>query len=245
MRKFLLQFRPFITFGLTTYILLIITHTIHAQTDQVAQTAKVDRINMVSGNLGLMWPQNNFAKYIQHPKFQLSASYFYQPKPNKPSFVGLELCLAQLERAEADVINGANQEANASTSTSMAGLRFSYRYYPPTHISILEPFLEGSLGIHWLFAYTTISEFDSEESDFTFDKNDLVLFYGVAAGFNIPVGSSDYIQVRCGYYPGLSANYYTKDDSNPIPVLSSIEAFTIRKSSTDVLCVDAGYTYVF
>jgi hypothetical protein len=111
---------------------------------------------------------------------------------------------------------------------------------------VLDFFLEGSAGFNWLYTSTTITEEGEDEGTTKFDKSDITNFYGAAFGLHIPISTASYIQARVGYYPGLSAEYFSKfKEDEFVSMNTSLEAFKLRQTATDILRFELGYTHTF
>ena len=180
---------------------------------------------------------------------QFNLSGFGQVKAESPLFAGFELGYSNLQSYGTTlpfIVDGVTEDWNVETKSQILYLELSTRYYFPFKIYTLDFFSEFGLGTNILFTTTAFTPPNSEEASETdTDKSSITLRYGAGLGFHLPIYDMIYIQGRVHYAGGLSTRYYgLKDRIDPI-VDSTIEAFELQKSTTDILKWDIGLTFAF
>ena len=213
------------------------------------ETDEIALVNLANIEIGLIHPQTAFKKKLTSVYPALSLAYYRQLFRNKPIFAGIDMSYINLQSFEADIPyltpEGFEQIWNFSTQTWMMNFGITGRYYLPVNVFTADLFMEFKTGFNWMATQTSYTRPDSEEAESRFNKNDLVGNYGAALGLHIPIHDNSYLQLKIGYIAGLSAYHYTKKQNAPTPVDSTIEAFQLQKSTTDVLKWDIGYTFAF
>ncbi len=211
-----------------------------------SQNAKV---YMVSAAIGGLQPSGAFKKKIQDMQTQFNLSGFGQVKAESPLFAGFELGYSNLQRYGTTlpfIVDGITEDWSVETKSQILYMEISTRYYFPFKIYTLDFFSEFGIGTNILFTTTAFTPPNSEEASETdTDKSSVTLRYGAGLGFHLPIYEMIYIQGRVNYAGGLSTQYYgLKDRIEPI-VDSTIEAFELQKSTTDILKWDIGLTFAF
>lgn len=206
-------------------------------------------INFLNMGLGSMIPKNAFGQKLDKSLFNFNVSYFRQIKKYKPFFAGFEFAYAQIDSYNSDVPvtndDGSISYWNENVTSNVMHFNLVGRYFLPVSVWRIEPFVEFNYGMQWFGTNSTLTDGDSEDSDSEYLKNDLVGKYGFASGFNFRVKDNYYGLFRIGYDSGLSAYYYTLKDKFSLPLNYVIDAFSLQKTTTDVLKWDIGFTFAF
>lgn len=207
------------------------------------------KVSMITFGLGGMTPQGAFSKKHPDPIFQLNLGYLRQIKPEKPLFSGIELGYGIMDQYAADidfVVDGETESWDVTSTSQFLTLELIGRYYLPLKINKLEFFSELNFGGNLFFTTTTFNPPDADESgDTEWEKSDFSLKYGVGLGCNFPVTDNIYVHGRFSYIAGLSTAFYILKEENITIKESTIEAFDLQKSTTDVLKWDIGVTFAF
>lgn len=223
------------------------TYTVQSINDKdYNETANINFLNV---GLGSLTPKNAFGQKIDKSLFNLNISYFRQIKKYKPFFAGFEFAYSQIGSYNADVPvtndDGTIEYWNEAVTSNVMHFNLIGRYFLPVSVWRIEPFVEFNYGMQWFGTNSTLNEPDSEESDSESLKNDIVGKYGFATGLNFRIKDNYYGLFRIGYDSGLSAYYYTRKDNFPLPLNYVIDAFSLQKTTTDVLKWDIGFTFAF
>ncbi len=112
------------------------------------------------------------------------------------------------------------------------------------------PYVEGLVGLNYLFTQTSIRERNTNETTLT-DTNfdDTAFSYGLGGGFKIllyndgETGESDvYLDLRANYLFGNSANYLKKGS---IRIENGQALYDVHRSATDMLLIQVGVSITF
>jgi hypothetical protein len=208
-----------------------------------------DKVSMITFGLGGMTPQGAFSR--KHPDliFQINLGYLRQIKPEKPLFGGIELGYGIMDQYTADidfVVEGETETWEVISTSQFLTFELIGRYYLPLKINKLEFFSEFNFGGNLFFTTTTFTPPDADDSsDTEWEKSDFSMKYGIGLGCNFPVSDNIYVHGRFSYIAGLSTAYYTLKPETITLQDSTIEAFDLQKSTTDVLKWDLGVTFAF
>lgn len=239
-----------------SFIFVLCLNLLHSQKDTTISSNLQSQseftngfINFVGIGFGGILPQSQFGKYVAS-KFQINASYHRQIFLNKPFFAGIEFSYSQLSSYSSEVTYTSNSSSSIWSVTTTSDLKtfdLIGRHYLPIRFSRVDPFLEFDLGCQWFGTKTNFSPPNSEDpSESEYDKNDLVLRYGLLGGLHINIKDDYFLQIRLGYLSGLSANYFIKKNEIPTKIEeSTIEAFDLKSTSTPILKWDIGFSYSF
>lgn len=223
------------------------TQTVEEPTGQVK--TEEGRVFMITASAGGLQPMGAFKKKIHEMQAQFNLSAFGQMKAESPLFFGFELGYSVLQDFGTTLpftIDGIEEEWNVETNSQILYTELTSRYYFPFKVSTVDFFSEFNLGTNILITTTTFSPPDPEQAgDTDTDKSAITVRYGAGLGFHVPLCEMLYLQGRVNYAAGLSTRYYAEKDSVGTIQESTLEAFELQKSTTDILKWDIGLTFTF
>ena len=167
----------------------------------------------------------------------------------KPIYAGLDLSFQTLDReslVEQEIINGIVEEFRVTTKNHLMNAHFLVRYQPEVNFFI-RPFVEGMLGTKVFYTRTAITDLanSSETLSSDFDRGDWAASIGGGVGFQINLKNDQlYLEGRCVYLKGTSAEYLVRDPDNTTGFLDPIEAFEPKNSVTDVIIPQIGLKFL-
>jgi hypothetical protein len=212
----------------------------------ISSLSAQSKVNFLEGNITLNQPTGFFGRNIPKLKIGFEGGYLRQIKEKGPVFWGLSVYYFQLGNATAtiqELIDFNLVDLDYSTSSQVLGFNGKFRIYPDLYIGKAEFYAEALLGYKWLYTRTTKTFSDDQDaSDSQFEKGSLALTYGAALGCNYSINELLYINIRGNYLPGLSKSYFAPNERNAIDI-STLDAFDLRKSTTDIFRWDFGITY--
>jgi len=212
------------------------------------------RVYFVEPSLKLLVPQGNFSRQINRPiLYGGSVAMFYQLKPARPAFVGLEVGYSQVDRYSlfwtGFFDNGDPAEFDATATTGIFDCTLVGRYYPGLGLGNLELYVEGGFGFRWMSTAQEITSFFmgvEEDNDFDFVEGDIGLLYSAAVGLQYALGPATYLNTKVGYMATGSLEYLSLPEGGPQGGFAlPIDAFEEQRSATNAVRIDIGLTFVF
>ena len=245
-------FSKIVKISLTAFIITLCivygkTQTVEGSTGR--NNTEEARVFMITLSAGGMQPMGAFKSKIHDMQAQFNLSAFGQMKAESPLFFGFELGYSVLQDFGTTLpftIDGIEEEWNVETNSQILYTELACRYYFPFKVYTVDFFSEFNLGTNILFTTTTFTPPDPEEAgDTDTNKSAITVRYGAGLGFHVPVYEMLYLQGRVNYAAGLSTRFYALKDSVAPIQESTIEAFELQKSTTDILKWDIGLTFTF
>ena len=213
---------------------------------------EISRVHIFEGNFSMFAPLDVFREKIEKGTlYGFSLGYLFQLQKEKPSFIGIEAFHMSLGSFSTDyeAIVGSEQIVlTGRVSSNALGINLNYRYYPPLKLSRIEPYLEGHLGVKWMYSYLSEAGtfFDDEPYDnFDFLTGDWVLTYGGAFGFQIHISEIYYLNLKSSYHFAISGEYQKRLESNLEFIEFPQEAFETVQTSTNLVKIDIGFSVLF
>jgi len=205
-----------------------------------------DKVKFIEAGLGFSQPAGAFNAETIGLRFSGDIAYIKQLRPNQPLFWGLHSYYFTLgnrtgtfERPFDFVV----QDFFYSTTSNVWGNNLLLRFYPDVYLGNIELFVEAHLGFKYLFTVTsTRLDSSSDVSEYLSDSHSLSISYGATFGLQYPISNQWYVRGLLGYFPGISASYYVRNNDLPL-VDSTIDGFDLRRGPTDVFRFSLGVTY--
>lgn len=204
---------------------------------------------VIIGEIGLdlVQPMRTYAGRVQSTGVGLVIKGLVQRSEGATLFMGGSFYYHSYESFSVnyiDFFNNVQIEVNEVASTHDLGLDYLIRKYPGWVLGRFELYVEGSLGVKWI--YTTISSRDVESGDnlgFDFFQNDLAFNYGANLGLQVYLLDNYFINITAGYFGSTSVTYHGRDEDLSGP--DAIDSFRLNTSLTDVLRYNLGLTWTF
>ncbi|MEM9548529.1 MAG: hypothetical protein AAGA77_21265 [Bacteroidota bacterium] len=213
---------------------------------------EISRVYFAEANFSIYSPLDAFSEKIErNTLYGFSLGFLMQLQKEKPSFIGVEVFHLHLGMYSSDyeaVIGSEQLILSGRVSSNNLGINLNYRYYLPFKVSRIEPYLEGQLGVKWMYSYLTESGSfsDGEEyNNFDFLTGTWVLSYGGALGFQIHLTDVYYLNLKSSYHFAVSGEYERRIQENLDAVEFPQEAFETVQSSTNFVKFDLGLTFLF
>ena len=204
-----------------------------------------DKVFFVGTNFQLGFPQGILGRNIEYVGWGAGGNIMWQTK-NRNIFLGLDFGY-QNSDFEAEIeLNTFNENIETRTKNSMVLGHFQIRYYPNTAFKV-QPFVEGMIGTKAFLTRTVIknrTNGSNETLNSDFEKADFAWSFGGAVGFEIPLMKNYlFLEGKCSYLKGTTAEYYARRDGNPIYSFP-LEAFEIKKTFTDLFVPQIGVKFM-
>lgn len=207
-----------------------------------------DKINFFEGSLSYIIPSGSFAQHLKSNHLGVEMAYLRQIDHDQPFFWGMAMyysSIGQFKAVTREVVDFGIYEFNSTTTSSLLGMDGKLRYYPNIYLGPLEWYVEAVIGFKWLFTYTNKVLIDNiDTSSGQFDEGQIGLNYGLNTGFQYKISHKTYLNLKGGYYPGLSIPYYAYNQDR-IGFNTTLDKFDLKRSTTDIIRVDLGLTYRF
>ena len=214
--------------------------------DEYVEEEDFSRMHFIEINLHLSDPSGALNRNLENQYFGFGMGYLFQLSSDRPGFTGINLDYTFIDQAGLttfDPVDGFPFDFR--TSTAMGSLSAMYRHYLGINVFGLEPFVEGNLGAVAMITSTSVTSSDDPEfSEFEFNNFDTSLSYAFRGGVHYAVADAIYITAIVGYMSSLSTKYDV-EDSNRTAEFSSIEYFSRKSSTLDVIRYDLGVTFAF
>ena len=206
------------------------------------------KVNFIEGSLGIVQKSGGFRSLHMNERFSVDISYLRQLQKNEPLFWGINsyyFTLGNTTGTFEEPFDLGFEEFFYSTTSNVWGNHFLLRFYPDIYLGKLELYIEAHLGFRYLFTVTSRSiEEGSDVSEYLSESHSLSVTYGATGGLQYPLNESYFLNASIGYFPGISASYYTKNRELTIST-ATIEGFEFRNSPTDIFRYSLGITYRF
>lgn len=204
------------------------------------------RMHFIEINLHLSDPSGALNRNLDSRYVGFGFNYLFQLSSDRPGFTGVNFDYSFIDQASLttfDPVDGF--PFNFRTATAMSNLSAMYRHYLGVNLFGLEPFVEGSLGATAMITSTTVTSTDDPEfSEFDFNNFDVSMSYSFRGGVHYAVADAIYITAKVGYMSSLSTKYDVEDSSR-LAEFSSLEYFSRKSSTIDVIRYDLGVTFAF
>lgn len=211
-------------------------------------TDEVLPINFIELGGLISIPQAAFKRNVPNLKGGGYIHYSRQFKVDSPLFIGGNIGYTVIDRYSSEVereFDTVIEIWNGRTTSSFINFGGSAKYFIGKPIWIFDFYTQLDFGANWFFTNTNFSFPNSEETDSRYEKGDIVFSYGGFLGLMANIQDDYFLNVAFGYFPGLSANYYTEREEKD-PILSStIQAFDLKKSATDMIRIKIGVNFAF
>lgn len=142
------------------------------------------------------------------------------------------------------VIDGETYPFDERSSSNFMDLEARMRVFLPFKLLWSEPYVDLGLGGkgHYTFTSTTSDEID--DNDFDINKLTIGPVGSVGLGLAIPLKEEYFINVKGNYAMTLSQTYFGINESVSTPA-QSIDAFALRKGTTNLLSLEIGLLFVY
>lgn len=204
---------------------------------------------MVSVHADYLLPQSPINMFLDDVQWGYHMEAQYRLQYNKPLLGGLYFSEAFLSKyvlkySYATPDGFVNVREKATTRRFDVGLTAGF--YPEINW-LLQPYLQGRVGMAIFQTTTIITDRDTEENiDRISESRDLVLSYGIDFGIHI-VPRIWYIRgdIRIGFVANPSATFMSLDEENKGTTGYPIDYFETHTLSGNWLKVSAGVSYLF
>ena len=212
----------------------------------------VSRVHFFEANFSMYSPLDAFSEKISRDfLYGFSIAYLLQLQKEKPSFLGFEafhMNLGVFNKNYDVVVGNETLELSGKVASNALGLNVIYRHYPPLKWKRFEPYFEGQFGMKFLYSYLSeTGAFLDEEpyENFDFLTTNWVLTYGGAFGTQIHISDFYYLNLKTSYHFAVSGEYERRLTENLDMIDFPQEAFETVQSSTNMIKIDLGMTFLF
>ncbi len=218
---------------------------VFVQSDELSAQSKV---NLFEGSLSYMIPSGAFSDNGISNKVGFELAFLRQIGYEKPFFWGVSAGFFNIGHYNAvthEIVDFSVYEFNSTTNSNMWIFDGKVRYYPNLNLGPVELYVEATIGFKWLYTFTRKTlAYDDDNSSGAFNEGQLALSYGFNTGLQTKLAQNIYLNFKGGFYPGLSVPYYALVNNNRA-IYTTLDAFELRRSTTDILRFDLGVTYRF
>ena len=228
---------------------LFITHCIRGQEgSEVLETPFLQ----LNGNLQLGIPVETFKNNLPDPGFGFGGLVAIR-LGMLPLYTGLDVSGVTFDSESSEFIlweDGFLIDVREKTSSNILFLHGMFRIKPAVNFFI-RPYFDGLIGYKVLYTRTKLIDLEADEDrvlESQTNQSDWAFSYGGALGVQINLSPRQdfWLDLRCAYLPGASANYLVRrDDDGQVVYNAPIDAFEEKSSPTAVLLPQIGLTYQF
>lgn len=240
---------------LLTFILLILSLPVMGQDEEYVDyedEEEVSRVHFIEGNFSIFSPVAEFKETIEKgTMYGFSFGFLMQIQKEKPAFIGIEafhMSLGSYSKEYEAIVGNEQLILDGRVASHALGLSLNYRYYIPYKLWRIEPYLEGQLGLKWMYSY--LSETGAFIDDEPYDNFDIltgewVMAYGGTFGFQMHISDIYYLNFKSTYHSAVSGEYQKKIEGNLGTVEFPQDAFETVQSATNMVKIDVGMTFLF
>ncbi len=221
--------------------------TIHDEIvhDTIVQPKKVHLLDL---NFATYLPQSAYNRHQKTPHWGFNFGWQYQIQKEGPLFIGGNLGFNFINSKSGKVdrqFDNLVEEWDATTTTYMMSLALKCKYYFEWQFWNFESYATFSTGYQYFWANTNFEFPDSDESDSDFEDGDGSIYYGGSLGLTRHLDQNIFLDFSVGYRSGLSMHHFVLDQKDIEPEFSTIEHFSHKKSTLDLLAIKLGVTFAF
>ena len=204
---------------------------------------------LLGGNFQLGIPLGDMGRLLDKTSWGFGGSILGRLNAEKPIFAGFDLSVQTIDTEsliEEELINGILEQFRVTTKNHVLNAHFLVRYQPEVNFFI-QPFVEGMLGTKWFYTRTAVTDANNsgETLSSDFDRGDWAASFGGAVGFQINLSRNYlYLEGRCAYLKGTSAEYLVRRPDSSGVYIDPIEAFEPQNSITDLLIPQIGLKFL-
>ncbi len=219
-------------------------------TEYSTEEPVLQRVYMVEGGGLIQFPRNAFARNIDHALYGVNITGLVQVVKAKPLFAGLGVNFSTVGSFSSPIIRqfdfGQLEEWDSRTGSRIVGFSLFGRYFLDLGTSSFMPFFELQFGSNIFYTSTNLTFPGGDESTTFFESSDWIGSYGGGGGFSIAVSDRVYLTTKVNILIGQSGEYYVKErDFLDNALSTTIEAFDLKQTSTDMIAWNIGLTYTF
>ena len=170
----------------------------------------------------------------------------YKFNPDQPVWVGAGIHTFRFDHytvGYTQEIDGEFFNFEERTATRMFLAHALIRFQPELQY-FLRPYLQGGLGMHWIFTNTKIKDVDVDEFvDRINEQRDAILGFALNAGVHlVPRRFPDFrADLRFGYFRNASATYLRFVEGRGAPNGLPIAYFEEKESAIDLIALHFGF----
>jgi len=202
---------------------------------------------MIHGSLGAVIPEGYMTRYVEQASFAGYLEALYRVKPNKPILLGLSMARFTFQKESieyADFVDGIAFEVREKTAFRFQNVAVDIRFQPELNW-VIQPYIQGQLGWHYLYTNTIFRDLDANENFETINnESSSILGYGLQAGIQI-IPNFWYVRgdLRISYFRNPSVDILARNDDG----LSSVPIFNFEARNTPIslIFLHAGVSYLF
>jgi opacity protein-like surface antigen len=146
-------------------------------------------------------------------------------------------------------VDGFLTDVELETTSNILFLHGMLRIKPDVNFFV-QPYFDGLIGYKVLYTRTKLVDLLADEDrvlESETNQSDWAFSYGGAIGVQIDLSrrKNIYLDLRCAYLPGASAQYLVRREDTGQVFDEPIEAFEEKSSPTAVLLPQIGVTFEF
>ena len=193
-------------------------------------------------------PKGDFSNSLDRNAFGVDLAFMYQINAELPLHFGIGLIYQTYGYKEGDAAflgRFGEDDLDVETRNNFSIPQILMRIEPSFYR--LSPFLEGSIGVNYIFTDSSISgSYDNDESTYEVNYKDFTTSFGIGAGAkyliweklnenNVYIGFELFIKMK--HFLGGEAKYLKEGD---MKALSDDVEYIISKSRTDLTTFNIG-----
>jgi hypothetical protein len=233
---------------LIVWVLLLCFSGLYAQEDENVPEIPFIQLN---GNLQLGIPLESFKNNLPNPGFGFGGLVAIRLK-DLPFYPGLDISGVSYDSESTFFslwVDGFLTDVELETTSNILFLHGMLRIKPDVNFFV-QPYFDGLIGYKVLYTRTKLVDLLADEDrvlESETNQSDWAFSYGGAIGVQIDLSrrKNSYLDLRCAYLPGASAQYLVRREDTGQVFDEPIEAFEEKSSPTAVLLPQIGVTFEF
>lgn len=217
--------------------------------DEYLDSDTLIRVKLAELSVELTQPLSIFGDRMNRTGFGFSGAYLHQLRPNGPVFLGMDAywnTFYSVSVTFQDAVDGFLEDLRERSRTAIAGTDFVTRYYPFIGPIVEDVYVEGLLGVKYIYTTTSVSIVSTAESlDFDIESAKLSYSYGASVGAQFNIKDYMYfLNMKMSYIKGTSAAFYAIPEGQDNRDLT-ISDLDYRNAPIDLLRYQLGVTFAF
>lgn len=233
----------------TLQLLIIFVLTISfSQAQDAASEENYSRIIMPEASFSVLKPVGIFSDFHPATGIGMEGGIHFQldiAHPYTIGFLGSYHYFNGQSIEFVEKIGGIDTDLCENVTSQVMTLLGTFRYYPPLLDSEVKVYTDLYFGPKVFFTTYRLTDLEGGDfvNDFSVEKSDVSLSYGIGFGLQIPLWKYIHLNLKSSYLPGVSASYYSKIEPEVEAPKFALDAFEIKNSSTNAILFNIGLSF--
>lgn len=216
-----------------------------SEQEEEEETRPIKYPMFVGLNFQTLIPTSTFGEEMNQAGFGGQLEFLINLNQS-PFYVGFASSIANFGNEVFDFQDAEGFNLKWKTNSSLWSSHLMV-HYEPRIASKIQPYVRGQIGVNHFFTVSRLVDPNVEEDrtlERYVDDNSTGLSFGGTLGLLIPLDKEwlYMLDLKATYLKGSNSTYYTKE-SNVTVIEDTIEAFTLKESTIDILGLQVGILF--